>query len=151
MSDTFRKAIEQAYSKGWHGRCENRKFDTEIKTVANAIMQEYPCESAAQKLLKACESLLETLCAYVDTDNVINADIVEPVREARAAMAEADPNNAVWISPEMDALMEIYKLSVNTVSEQGCTYDVDFICLINKMKQIAKDVLQKSEADEYAT
>lgn len=45
--------------------------------------------AAAPELLEALKNLLESYGAYVDIDEVTNADIVEPVREARAAIAKA--------------------------------------------------------------
>lgn len=42
------------------------------------------------ELLKALKDLLESYEAYVDVNDVTNADIVEPVTNARAAIARAE-------------------------------------------------------------
>jgi len=45
--------------------------------------------AAAPNLLAELKGLLEVFTAYIETEDVANGDIVEAVRDARAAIAEA--------------------------------------------------------------
>jgi len=137
MSGTFYEALLGAYTQGWHSAHDGASCDGEREIVTGSIIKDHPCEAAAQKLLRACMLLVYR---HECGDPIDSRDLAE----ANQAINEADPKP---IQPDeaMCALMEIYTLGTNPVSEQGCTYDVDFLCLINKMKQVAKKVIEKSE------
>ena len=137
MSGTFYGALLRAYTQGWHSAHDGTRCDVERETVIESIIKEHLCESTAHKLLRACMLLLY---------RIETGDIIDPqdLAEAKSAIDEANPEPST-VSEAENALMEIYMLGTNPISEQGCTYDVDFICLINKMRQVAKKVIEKSE------
>jgi hypothetical protein len=65
-------------------RCmEPRGNEAEIDANADLI-------AAAPDLLVELKGLLEVFTAYIDTEDVANADIVEAVRAAAAAIAAAE-------------------------------------------------------------
>lgn len=57
--------------------------DSERGANANLI-------ATAPELLSSLQGLLESYAAYIDIDDVTNADIAEPVAKARAAIAKAE-------------------------------------------------------------
>lgn len=137
MSDTFREMLERCCDWAWNAGREGKRADKTRKNIADMIIRDHPCEVAAHKLLRVCMLLLHR----IETGAIIYP---QDLAEAKNAIAEANPEPNT-LSEAENALLEIYMLGTNPVSEQGCTYDVDFICLINKMRQVAKKVIEKSE------
>ena len=71
-----------------------------------------------------------------------------PSRQYCSVCGHCKPEKEAVDTSAEDALAEIYMLATNPVSEQKCKYDVDFICLIDKMRLIAKKVIEKSEENK---
>jgi hypothetical protein len=65
-------------------RCAPPDDDNTAMINANARLI-----AAAPELLAALQGLLAVFTAYIDTEDVANADIVEAVRDARATIAKA--------------------------------------------------------------
>lgn len=140
MTSPFYGALLRAYTQGWHSARDGMRCDGEREEVIGSIMKNHPCESTAHKLLRACMLLVYR---HECGDPIDPQDLAE----ARGAIDKANPVPKT-LSEAENALMEIYILGTNPISEQECRYDVDFICLINKMRQIANKVIKKLEENK---